>query len=71
MSAQTKIENYLNYITGSAGGWPSNTNIGVVGGVDYIIESGSDDIYLSRNEYGLWSLWFIQRHKLSVIQQNV
>ena len=23
MSVQTKIENYLNYITGSGGGWPS------------------------------------------------
>ena len=45
MSVQTKIENYLNYITGSGGGWPSNTNVGIVGGVDYIIESGSDDIY--------------------------
>ena len=29
MSVQTKIENYLNYITGSAGGWPTNTNIGI------------------------------------------
>jgi len=45
MSVQTKIESYLNYITGSAGGWPSNTNIGIVGGVDYIIESGSGDVY--------------------------
>ena len=25
--------------------WPSNTNVGIVGGVDYIIESGSDNIY--------------------------
>jgi len=46
MSVQTKIENYLNYITGSGGGWPSNTNVGIFGGVDYIIESGSDDVYL-------------------------
>ena len=45
MSVQTKIENYLNYITGSGGNWPSNTNIGVIGGVDYIVESGSDNIY--------------------------
>jgi hypothetical protein len=45
MSVQTTIESYLNYITGSAGGWPSNTNIGIVGGVDYIIESGSGDVY--------------------------
>ena len=22
MSVQTKVENYLNYITGSGGGWP-------------------------------------------------
>ena len=31
MSVQTKIENYLNYITGSVGGWPTNTNIGIIG----------------------------------------
>ena len=45
MSVQTKIENYLNYITGSAGGWPANTNVGILAGVDYIVESGSGDIY--------------------------
>ena len=33
MSVQTKIENYLNYITGSGGGWTSNTNIGILSGV--------------------------------------
>ena len=33
MSVQTKIENYLNYITGSGGGWPTNTNIGIMAGV--------------------------------------
>jgi len=47
MSVQTKVENYLNYITGSGGGWPTNTNIGVMAGVDYIIESGSNDIYFN------------------------
>ena len=36
MSVQTKVENHLNYITGSAGGWPSNTNVGVLAGIDYI-----------------------------------
>ena len=30
MSVQTKITNLLNYITGSAGGWPTNTNIGIM-----------------------------------------
>jgi len=47
MSVETKVENYLNYITGSGGGWPTNTNIGVMSGVDYIIESGSNDIYFN------------------------
>ena len=45
MSVKTKVENYLNYITGSAGGWPANTNIGIVGNMDYIVETGSNDIY--------------------------
>ena len=47
MSVQTKIENYLNYITGSGGGWPANTNIGIMSGVDYIKESGSDNVYFN------------------------
>ena len=47
MSAETKIKNLLNYITGSAGGWPSNTNVSILMGVDYFIETGSNDIYFS------------------------
>jgi hypothetical protein len=47
MSVQTKIINLLNYITGSADGWPTNTNVGIMSGVDYIIESGSNDIYFN------------------------
>ena len=47
MSVQTKIENYLNYITGSGGGWPANTNIGVMAGIDYIEESGSGNVYFN------------------------
>ena len=70
MSVQTKIENYLNYITGSAGGWPSNTNIGIVGGVDYIIESGSDDIYFHEMNtacgiYGSYSTQMSMFNKMS------
>ena len=45
MSVQTKVENYLNYVTGSAGGWPANTNVGIVAGIDYIKEETTDDIY--------------------------
>ena len=47
MSVQSKITSLLNYITGSAGGWPTNTNIGIMAGVDYIVESGSGDIYFN------------------------
>ena len=45
MSVKTKSENFLNYITGSAGGWPANTNIGILGNIDYLVETGSNDIY--------------------------
>ena len=47
MSVQTKIENLLNHITGSAGGWPTNTNIGIMSGVDYIKEETTDNIYFN------------------------
>ena len=47
MSINTKVENYLNYVTGSAGGWPSNTNIGILAGIDYLIETGSNNIYFT------------------------
>ena len=47
MSVQTKITNLLNHITGSAGGWPTNTNIGIMAGVDYIKEETTDNIYLN------------------------
>ena len=44
MSVKTKSIQYYNYITGSTG-WPTNTNVGVVSGLDYIVESGSNDVY--------------------------
>ena len=45
MSVEAKVLNLVNYITGSAGGWPNLSRAGIVGSVDYTIESGSDDIY--------------------------
>ena len=47
MSVETKITSLLNYITGSAGGWPANTNIGIMSGVDYIKEETTDSIYFN------------------------
>ena len=47
MSVNSKAVNFLNHITGSAGGWPTNTNIGIMAGVDYIKEETTDSIYLN------------------------
>ena len=47
MSVQSKITNLLNHITGSVGGWPTNTNIGIMSGVDYIKEETTDSIYFN------------------------
>ncbi len=47
MSVQTTIESYLNYITGSGGGWPANTNTAIFAGVDYIKEESTDNVYLN------------------------
>ena len=44
MSVIDKSIQYYNYVTGSTG-WPTNTNVGVVSGLDYIVETGSNDIY--------------------------
>ena len=30
MSVQTKVKSFLNYVTGSAGGWPSLTNVAIL-----------------------------------------
>ena len=47
-SQKTTIENQLkevqNTMTGSAGGWPSDTHAGFVNGFDFAIQSGSDDL---------------------------
>ena len=44
MSVEGKITSYLNYVTGSAGGWPNLSRAGVLASIDYVIESGSDDV---------------------------
>ena len=43
MSVQTRVKSFLNHITGSAGGWPSLSNAAIIGGMDYIVESGSNE----------------------------
>tara|TARA_Y100001972_G_scaffold21160_1_gene25100 strand:+ start:91 stop:2769 length:2679 start_codon:yes stop_codon:yes gene_type:complete len=43
MSVQTETIEFINHITGSAGGWPTLSNAAIIGGMDYIIESGSNE----------------------------
>ena len=45
MSIENKVKNIVNYITGSGGNWPNLSRAGILGGFDYIIETGSNDIY--------------------------
>jgi|TARA_R100000005_G_C4981701_1_gene191293 hypothetical protein len=45
MSVENKVKNLVHFITGSAGGWPDLSRAGIVGSIDYIVESGSNDIY--------------------------
>ena len=45
MSVQTKVKSFLNYVTGSAGGWPSLSNAAIIGGMDYVVQTGSNDVY--------------------------
>ena len=44
MSVQSKTIEFINHITGSAGGWPSLSNAAIIGGMDYIVESGSNEV---------------------------
>ena len=45
MSVQTKVKSFLNYVTGSAGGWPSLSNAAIIGGMDFVEQTGSNDVY--------------------------
>jgi hypothetical protein len=69
MSVQTTIESYLNYITGSAGGWPSNTHIGIVGGLDYIIEETTNDVYFNEmnTNVGMYGSYSEQSNSFNLI----
>ena len=43
-TAVTQSIEFINYITGSAGGWPTLSNAAIIGDMDYIIESGSNEL---------------------------
>jgi len=46
VSVENIITSYLNYVTASAGGWPEFSCAGIVAGIDYVIESGSNETKL-------------------------
>ena len=60
VNAPNKVKSLLNYITGSVGGWRNQCRH--IGGLDYFIESGSEDIYFNEMNT-LWYVWFI-RHSI-------
>ena len=41
----TKAKEFWNYVTGSAGGWPTLSRTGIIAGLDFTIESGSENVY--------------------------
>ena len=69
MSIQTKVENYLNYITGRAGGWPTNTNVAIIGNIDFITESGSNDVYINEinTNVGLYGTYTEQVDSVNLV----
>ncbi len=69
MSIQTKVQNYLNYVTGSVGGWPANTNVAIIGNIDFIPESGSNDVYINEinTNVGLYGTYTEQVDSVNLV----
>ena len=68
MSVQTKIENFLNYITGS-NNWPTNTNVGIVTGIDYIVEQTTNNVYFNEmnTNVGMYGSYSEQSNSFNLI----
>ena len=52
---ESRSKSLWNYITGSAGGWPNKSRAGIIAGVDFTIESGSDEIKFFENNTNLYT----------------
>ena len=52
---ESKSKSFWNYITGSAGGWPNKSRAAIIGGIDFTIESGSDEIKFFENNTNLFT----------------
>ena len=51
----TKAKEFWNYVTGSAGGWPTLSRTGIIAGFDFTIESGSENVYFFENNTNMYS----------------
>ena len=52
---ESRSKSFWNYITGSAGGWPNKSRAAIISGLDFIIESGSDEIKLFESNTNLYT----------------
>ncbi len=51
----SRSKSFWNYITGSAGGWPNKSRAGIIAGLDFTIESGSDEIKFFESNTNLYT----------------
>ena len=52
---ETKVKSYYDYVTGSAGGWPNLSRAAIISGMDFTIESGSDEVKFFETNTNLYS----------------
>jgi hypothetical protein len=51
----SKAKEFWNYVTGSAGGWPTLSRAGILAGLDFTIESGSNEVKFFENNTNMYS----------------
>ena len=52
---ESRSKSFWNYITGSAGGWPNKSRAAIIAGIDFTIESGSEEIKFFENNTNLYT----------------
>ena len=52
---EDRIKSYLDFVTGSAGGWPTDSRAGLLFGIDFTIQSGSDEVKFFESNTNLYS----------------
>jgi hypothetical protein len=52
---ENRVKDYWNYVTGSAGGWPNLSRAGIIAGMDFTIESGSDEVKFFESNTNLYT----------------